>query len=76
MDADICIFDDEVEWIVGREENPLLFRNKVSPYQGKTFKGQVKETWVRGIKVFCRGFGDGFVDKGPRGELILEKRVI
>lgn len=76
MDADICIFDDEMEWVVGRDENPLLFRNKISPYQGKVFKGQVKETWVRGTLVFQRGEGvGGFVGKGPTGQLILEKRI-
>lgn len=76
MDADICVFDDNAEWIVGRDENPLLFRNKISPYQGKTFKGQVKETWVRGELVFKRGDGDGFLGGKPKGGLILEKRVV
>ncbi|KAK6608295.1 allantoinase [Botrytis cinerea] len=53
FDADICVFEDNHEWLVGREE--LLFRNKVSPYTGKTMKGRVKETWVRGTKVYERG---------------------
>jgi allantoinase len=77
MDADICIFDDEGTFVVGREQ--MLFRNKVSPYQGKTMKGVVKETWVRGSKVFERGgFNGGFVGKGgvPSGKLLLEKRKV
>jgi allantoinase len=76
MDADICVFDDEAEWVVGMEQ--MLFRNKVSPYQGRTMRGQVKETWVRGQKVFERGGGNGgFVRKKglPVGELLLEKRT-
>lgn len=75
MDADVCIFDDEAEWVVGREQ--MLFRNKVSPYQGRTMRGMVMETWVRGLKVFERGRENGgFVGKGgvPVGKLLLEKR--
>ncbi|CAG8977048.1 hypothetical protein HYALB_00005755 [Hymenoscyphus albidus] len=73
LDADICVFDDGAMWTVGREE--LLFRNKVSPYQGRGMRGVVRETWVRGRKVFERGVGDGFVCKGPVGGLLLERRV-
>lgn len=77
MDADICIFDDALEWVVGREE--LLFRNKVSPYTGKVMKGRVAETWVRGQKVFERGTGaDGMLVRkdGPVGRLLLERRTV
>ena len=77
MDADICVFDDEGTFVVEREQ--MLFRNKVSPYQGKTMRGVVKETWVRGNKVFQRGGSNGgFVSKGgvPTGKLLLEKRKI
>jgi len=75
MDADICIFDDEGEFVVGREQ--MLFRNKVSPYQGRKMRGVVRETWVRGNKVFERAGGNGgFVGKGdvPIGMLLLERR--
>lgn len=70
MDADICVFDDEGSFVLGHEQ--MLFRNKVSPYQGKTLKGVVKETYVRGRSVFTRA--GGFRDEKPSGELILEKR--
>jgi allantoinase len=76
MDADICIFADDERFVVGREQ--LLFRNKVSPYQGKTMRGVVKETWVRGMKVFERGGNNGgFVGKGgiASGKLLLDKRT-
>jgi len=74
MDADVCVFDDEGTFVVGREQ--MLFRNKVSPYQGRTMRGVVKETWVRGTKVFERGAANGgFVGKdGASGKLLLEKR--
>ncbi|TVY37647.1 Allantoinase [Lachnellula subtilissima] len=77
MDADVCVFDDAAEWVVGRES--LLFRNKVSPYQGRQMRGVVRETWVRGTKVFERGMGNGgFVGKGglPIGRLLLERRKL
>jgi len=74
FDADICVFDDTKEWIV--EASTMLFRNKCSPYQGKTMKGQVKETWLRGQQVFVRnGKNGGFVGKGCEGRLLLEPRV-
>ncbi|EFW16643.1 hypothetical protein D8B26_001364 [Coccidioides posadasii str. Silveira] len=66
-DADICVFDDEAEWTV--EPDTMLFRNKCSPYQGKRLRGVVRETWLRGQRVFSRdeGFGDG----KPQGKLLL-----
>jgi len=51
----------------------MLFRNKCSPYQGKTLKGVVKETWLAGQKIHTRegGFSDNV---GPSGKLLLEPR--
>lgn len=74
FDADICVFDDGAEWTV--EPSTMLFRNKCSPYQGKRMRGLVRETWVRGQRVFVRGgkeggFGGG---KGCAGRLLLEPR--
>jgi allantoinase len=73
MDADICVFDDEGTFVV--EKAQMLFRNKVSPYQGKRLKGLVKETYLRGRSVYtCE---NGFLEEvGPIGQLILEKRKI
>ena len=72
MDADICVFDDAAEWIV--EPSTMLFRNKVSPYQGQKLRGVVRETWLRGERIFTRDAG--FKDDLPSGELLLEKRAI
>lgn len=71
MDADICVFDDEGTFVV--ESAQMLFRNKVSPYQGKRLKGLVKETYLRGRSVYTSE--GGFVEEtGPIGTLLLEKR--
>ena len=75
-DADICVFDDTAEWTV--EPSTMLFRNKCSPYQGKTLRGMVKETWLRGNQVFVRGAENGGFVMGERecvGRLLLEPRV-
>ena len=70
-DGDIAVFDDEGEFLV--EENTMLFRNKCSPYEGKRLRGVVRETWVRGRRVFEKK--NGFDEKeGPVGTLLLEPR--
>ncbi|KAI9799213.1 MAG: hypothetical protein M1825_004856 [Sarcosagium campestre] len=72
FDADIAVFDDAAEWIVSKDR--MLFRNKCSPYEGRKLRGVIKETWVRGRKVFSRQHG--FDEKGgPHGELLLERRT-
>ena len=74
FDGDVCIFDDTEQWKV--EASTMLFRNKCSPYQGKIMTGQVKETWLRGQKVFTRGAENGgFVGKACSGQLLLEPRA-
>jgi allantoinase len=89
FDADIVVFDDTAEFLVSPtiiprhkacmltdiqvEPSTMLFRNKVSPYQNKTLKGVVRETWLRGQRVFSKA--DGFEEKsGPSGKLLLEPR--
>lgn len=69
-DGDVCVFDDEAEWVL--EPDTMFFRNKCSPYQGKTLKGMVKETWLRGQKIFSRE--EGFGERKPQGTLLLEPR--
>ena len=70
LDGDVCVFDDGEMFVVRREE--MLFRNKCSAYQGMTLRGVVRETWLRGRKIFERGKGFG---KGkPVGQLLLEAR--
>jgi allantoinase len=74
FDGDICVFDDGAEWVV--EPSTMLFRNKCSPYQGKRMQGQVRETWLRGRRVFVKGAENGgFVGKACSGRLLLEPRV-
>lgn len=59
MDADLCAFDPDATWPVKAEG--LRFRHPVSPYVGKTLRGRVEDTWLRGTRI------DG---AGPRGEVL------
>ena len=71
LDADICVFDDAAEWEV--EPSTMLFRNKCSPYHGKKLRGEVRETWLRGQRIFSkeRGFGTDI----PTGKTLLPQRA-
>ena len=75
-DGDVCVFDDSAEWVVGLGGQGILFRNKVTAYQGKKMAGAVKETWVRGQRVWNRSaHDDGFGGRKPGGRLLLEPRT-
>lgn len=50
FDADFCIWDPDEEWTVCKED--ALFKNKICPYFGKTLKGRVYATVVRGYFVY------------------------
>ena len=52
-DADLVVFAPEEEWTVGAED--LYFRHAVSPYVGERLRGRVKQTVVRGRRVFAGG---------------------
>ncbi|GAB7362404.1 hypothetical protein MBLNU230_g2728t1 [Neophaeotheca triangularis] len=72
FDGDVAVFDDSAEFLV--QKSTMLFRNTISAYQGKTLKGVVTETWVRGRKVHSSAGGFGQQGK-PVGELLLEPRT-
>jgi allantoinase len=61
-DADLVVFEDDVEWTIG--EDDLRFRHKLSPYIGLAARGRVYETWLRGEMVFSAGAFHG----APRGK--------
>ncbi|KAI1372130.1 allantoinase [Hypoxylon crocopeplum] len=74
MDADICVFDDAEEWVL--HSGGMHWKNRCSPWEGHRFAGRVRETWLRGAKVFeYGGANGGFVGRKPVGEAIVEKRT-
>ncbi|MBV9085109.1 MAG: allantoinase AllB, partial [Acidobacteriaceae bacterium] len=52
-DADFAVFDPDAEFVVTPER--LHFRHPVTPYLGERLKGEVKQTFVRGRRVFANG---------------------
>ncbi len=74
MDADICVFDDAEQWVLNTAG--MHWKNRCSPWEGHRFTGRVRETWLRGRRVFEHGGANGgFVCGEPVGEAIVEKRV-
>ncbi|CRK15432.1 hypothetical protein BN1723_010661 [Verticillium longisporum] len=75
LDADVCVFDDREAWTL--RSGDMRWRNRCSPWEGKQFGGRVRETWVRGQKVFeFGGRSGGFVEGKPVGEAIVERRTM
>ena len=60
MDADLAAFDPDPRWSVTPEA--LKFRHRVSPYVGRSVRGRVQTTWLRGERVD---------DGAPRGRALL-----
>jgi allantoinase len=74
MDADICVFDESEEWIL--HSHGMHWKNRCSPWEGHHFTGRVRETWLRGQKVYEHGGANrGFISMMPIGEAIVEKRT-
>lgn len=74
MDADVCVFDDADVWTLAAPD--MRWKNRCSPWEGREFVGRVRETWLRGRRVFALGQGDGgFVGEGPLGEPITDRRT-
>jgi allantoinase len=61
-DADLVAFDPDAAWVV--DAGALHHRNPVTPYAGRTLRGVVRATWLRGELV------DGVT---PRGRLLARE---
>jgi allantoinase len=48
-DADLVAFDPDAEFVV--DAHALNHKNPVTPYAGKTLRGVVRATWLRGVPV-------------------------
>ena len=65
VDADVTAFDPDADWTV--TESDLHFRHKISPYLGAHLRGRVRETWLRGERIFSAGQFKG----DPRGRELV-----
>jgi allantoinase len=52
-EADFVLFDPEERWTVRPEA--LWTRHRITPYLGRTLRGRVRATYLRGRRVFARG---------------------
>jgi allantoinase len=52
-DADFVAWDPDAEFRV--EPDKLHHRHKLTPYAGRTLRGVVRQTWLRGAPVFSNG---------------------
>jgi allantoinase len=52
-DADLVVVDLDREWTL--EADQLFYKNRHSAYVGRTFKGRVERTLVRGTSVYADG---------------------
>lgn len=65
FDADLVVFEPDAQWVV--DPAKLHHRHPLTPYAGRTLKGKVRATYVRGEKVY-----DGSDVSGPAcGEILL-----
>ncbi|KIH94515.1 allantoinase [Sporothrix brasiliensis 5110] len=73
LDADVCVFDDAMRWTF--TQGDMRWKNRCSPWEGHTFEGRVRATWLRGQAIFALGgTNDGFVGGRPVGAPLIEKR--
>ena len=69
-DADFAIFNTEMEYTVANAKT--FFKNKLTAFDGKSLKGRVVETILRGNSIYALGKG---VSDVPLGQLLLEPRT-
>ena len=67
--ADFVVFDDKSEYEITNEM--IKHRHKITPYEGRTVKGRVERTYLRGQTVYDN---DEFMN-APVGQPLLKGRV-
>ncbi|MGA2230051.1 MAG: allantoinase AllB [Tepidisphaeraceae bacterium] len=68
FDADFALVDVDTTYTLQRDQ--LLDRHRLSPYVGRTLRGVVRRTILRGQTTFC----DGKIIGGARGRLVKPTR--
>ena len=68
-DADIVVWDPEQKFTV--EKTKIHYRHKITPYLGQKLNGMVKQTYVKGKKVYENG---NFISL-PQGEILLRNHL-
>jgi allantoinase len=70
LDADVVIWDERSEFVV--EPERLLHRHRLTPWAGRTLRGSVLQTWLRGSLAYdCK---DGLAER-PGGHFVAARRA-
>lgn len=69
-DADLVFIDQNADYSVKAAD--FLSKGKLSPFEGRTFKGQIARTMVRGVTVYENG--RGIVAEAGHGSFITPRR--
>jgi allantoinase len=64
LDADVIVWDPDAHVTV--DANRLQQRHKMTPYAGRSLRGVVRATYVRGVRVW----DDGTLARGGTGRLL------
>jgi len=64
-DADLIVFDPDAEFTV--DSRSVLPQHLPTPYLGRTLRGVIHRTYLRGLPIFCR---EQNVATRPRGRLL------
>ena len=70
QDADLALVDLDHEFVLQAAD--LQYRHRHSPYLGKTLRGRIVRTLVRGTTVFA----NSAIDPTPIGRLLTPRRVV
>jgi allantoinase len=62
-DADLMLWDPDEEWVARGAE--LQHRHPITPHEGRTLRGRVQTTLVRGVIVFDAGARPGRTPRFP-----------
>ncbi len=70
FDADFVLFDADATWTVRTDR--LWTRHRITPYAGRTLRGRVRATWLRGERIYVAPQADavGRFEGAPRGRLL------
>ena len=68
FDADFAVVDPGETWTVRAADLSSL--NRYTPFEGWALTGRVKETWVRGRRVFARAEDEPWFDDPGTGHLV------
>lgn len=61
-DADLCVFAPDEEFVV--DPAHLRHKNRITPYAGRTLKGVVRSTWLRGRELTGEHIGGQLLTSG------------